>query len=472
MRIGLITSAFLFAYGIPLLAQEPPIPPPGQDDAQRRAQEQEKLREMEKLEFYGESIDHFYFDYGAWLRPGWFSYHDGTGSEISQTDYDIRLWLDLRYGAHQLYARMVTDYSSYASGDGPDGDDHDFESPHGDVLFYQVQLGELLGEPDRTWDLTARAGRQYVAVGTGLVFNNIADGLTLRGNVGSVPFDLFALRLRTHADDIDLSRPNPDESKRYFFGGTLRYSGIVDQLPYLSVVIERDELEESPENEFQDYQFNAEYFGLGIQGKITDGLYYDFEGWYQTGERFAHLATDTPERVEAFAAVASLEYQFYTRTRPSLNLGVMFGSGDEDRYRILNTEFGNQIETDDKAFLGFGYIPTGYTLAPYLSNLWILHLGGSFNPFLEKKMGSVPLDSFEVALDFYYYRKHKKEGGISDPFADFEHADIGYAVDLSLNWDIFSDITFLARGGTFLPGAAYDTNDPRYYVSFSMLFSF
>ena len=95
--------------------------------------------------------------------------------------------------------------------------------------------------------------------------------------------------------------------------------------------------------------------------------------------------------------------------------------------------------------------------------------------FAAKKMGSVPLDSFEVALDFYYYRKHKKDGGISDPFADFEHAEIGYAADLSITWDIFSDVTFLTRGGAFIPSSAYNSSvadDSRYYISFSMLFSF
>ena len=417
-------------------------------------------------------MDHFYFDYGAWVRPGWFSYEDGGGTEISQADIDVRIWMDMRYGVHQLYGRLITDYSSYAHEDGPEGDDYDLDGPRADVLFYQIYLGELLGEPDRKWDLVARAGRQYVRMGMGLVYNNIADGVTFRGNIGSFAFNLFGLRSMTHEDDIDQSRPNSDETERYFFGGTLRYTGILDQIPFLAVMVERDQLDEDPENDFQNYEFDAEYYGLGMEGKIAEGLYYEVEGWYQAGKRFAHLATESGEDIEAFAFVVSLEYQFYVRTRPTVELGVMFGSGDSDRFRILTSEFGNRIDTADRAFLGFGYVPTGFSLAPYLSNLWIFHFGGSIRPLLEKTVFTVPMDGLEVALDYYYYRKHQREGGVSDPFADFEHKEIGYEVDLSLNWDIFSDVSFLGRFGLFKPGSAYDLDDTRPYVSFSVLFAF
>ncbi len=460
-----LAAAILLVTGLPVGAQ-------GQEDGQQRQQELEKLREMEKREFYGEPVDHFYFDYGAWVRPGWFSYEDGSGSETSQADIDVRLWLDMRYGVHQLYARIITDYSNYAHNDGPDGDDHDLDGPRPDVLFYQIHLGELIGEPDRNWDLTARAGRQYLQFGGGLVFNNIADGIVLRGNVGSFPFELFGLRSMTHENDLDQSRPNPDETERIFIGGAVRYTGILDQLPYLAVLVERDRLDEDPENGFQDYEFDAEYFGLGMEGKIAEGFFYEWEAWYQTGERFAHLQTDSGEDIEAFAFTSSLEYRFYSRTHPVLELGVMFGSGDADRFRILNSEFGNQIGTSDRAFLGFGYIPTGYSLSPYLSNLWIFHLGGSIRPLMEETVFTVPMDGLELSLDFYYYRKHLEEGGISDPYADFEHAEIGYEVDFSVNWTVFSDVNFMGRSGFFKPGSAYDRDEVRSYVSLSLLFAF
>ncbi len=443
-----------------------------QDDSRRRQQEIEKIRDLEMREFYGDPIDHFYFDYGLWVRPGWVSYEDGRGTESSQSDLDTRLWFDMRFGVHQLYGRLIVDYYNYAHGDSPDGDDHELDGPRGDVIFYQVHLGELLGTPDRTWDFVARAGRQYVQLGSGLVYNNIADGLTLRGNVGSFPFELFALRSGTHEDDLDQSRPNPDETERLFFGGTLKYTGIPDQLPYLAVLIERDRLDEDPENTFQDYEFDAEYFGLGMQGRIAENFFYEVEAWYQSGERFAHLQTGSGEDVGAFAFVSSLEHRFHARTLPTLELGVMFGSGDSDRFRVLNSEFGNRIGTSDRAFIGFGYIPTGYSLAPYLSNLWIFHLGGSIRPLMEKTVATVPMDGLELSLDFYGYRKHREKGGISDPSADFEHAGIGYEVDFTVNWDILSDVSLLARLGIFKPGSAYDLDDTRQYVSFSLLLAF
>lgn len=456
-------GAFLLAFPMTLLAQD--------EETRRRQQEAERLRELERKEFFGEPSDQLALDYGAWFRPGWFVFRDGSGRDTSRLDLDLRLWVDLRYGVHQVYARARTVYMKYANGDGPEDRDEILDGPAGDVVFYQILLGELLGEPDRIWDLSIRAGRQYVRLASGLVYNSVGDGLSLRGHVGPVEFDFFGLRSIENEDDIDISRREADNQERYFVGGRVGLTLIAEHTPFLAFMIERDRADDA--DDFQEYEFDAEYYGAGIRGQLfLEGLYYDVEGWLQRGSRFAHLQTGSPEDVKAFALLASIEYQAPLPTKPRFVVGYMFGSGDEDRFRITNSLFGNIAGTDDEAFLGFGYLPTGYSLAPLLSNLHVVRLGAAFRPLESVDALELGWDQLEFGVDFYYYRKHEAEGGISDPFAGFESDRIGHEIDVYLQWAVLSDMSLSARAGWFFPGAAYAEDGVRPFFSFSAVFSF
>ncbi|MBI2901184.1 MAG: alginate export family protein [Planctomycetes bacterium] len=441
------------------------------EETRRRQQEAEKLRDLEKREFFGEPSREFYLDYGAWLRPGWFSFRDGGGRDVSRFDFDVRLWGDVRYDVHQFYARLRTVYSHYANEDGPEGRDDVWDGPAGDVVFYQLLLGEWLGDPERWWDLSLRAGRQYERLGSGLVYNGVGDGLALRGRLGPVEFDLFGLRSVPQEDDLDASRPTADDQNRYFAGGTVSLRAIADHTPFLAVLVERDRADDG--DEFQEYDFDAEYYGAGIHGQLfLDGLTYEVEGWIQRGSRFAFLQTGTPEDVRAYAFLASLEYVFDIPTHPRVRIGYMLGTGDPDRFRITNTALGNTAGTDDEAFLGFGYIPTGYSLAPLLSNLRIFRAGASWRPLEDVELWELQFDQLEVGLDFYHYRKDHAGGGISDPYAGFDDGRIGYEVDFYLHWGVLSDLSVSARMGFFFPGAAYEDDGVRPFYSFSAVFSF
>lgn len=442
-----------------------------QDDQPRRRQDEiEKLQELEKREFYGEPSDELYVDYGAWFRPSWFSLRDGSDQGISRTDYDTRVWGDARYGPHRAYLRLSSVYWTYTHNDGPEFDDHELEGPRLDVGFYEVRLGEALAGPDRPWNLALRGGRQYVRLGSGLVYNNIGDGLTVRGERAPFSSEFFALRSQPHEDDIDRSRPNSDDQKRTFVGGRVDFTAISDHTPFLAFMVERDRLGERPGNALSDFTFDAEYYGAGMHGVLfAKGLVYDVEGWLQRGERFASLQRDSPEDVDAHAVVASLEYTLDATTHPRFRTGLMRGSGDDDRFRITNTTFGNTAGTDDNAFLGFGFVPTGYSLAPYLSNLQIWRAGGSIRPLDGMKGWDA---EFEIGFDLYFYRKLERGGGISDPFAGFTSTRIGREYDAYLNWAMLSDLSLSVRYGLFDPSSAYQEDDFRPYSALSLLFSF
>jgi len=214
-------SASLAAVGFLLW---PVLSAKGQDPQQERQRELERLIELEEQVFQPQEDTEFEFDYGGWLRPNWFSFRDGGGQDRSQMELDLRLWTNLRYGAFQLYLRGMTEYWTWASGDGPERDEHEYVWPRLEVGLIQTRLGVLLDDYDRIWDADLRLGRQYLKVGTGLVLNDIHEGATATFRLGPASLQPFAVRGLVHKDDLDASRPRADDTRRNFLGGVLRTS--------------------------------------------------------------------------------------------------------------------------------------------------------------------------------------------------------------------------------------------------------
>src|SRR6185295_7553807 len=107
--------------------------------------------------------------------------------------------------------------------------------------------------------------------------------------------------------------------------------------------------------------------------------------------------------------------------------------------------------TTDTSFLSFGFVQTGYSLFPRVSNIHILRFGGSIRP-----LESVELfHKLEVGAYGYFYRKAVAAEQISDSRSFLNNADIGKEVDVFLRWRIFSDLGFSVNYGCFFPGRAY-----------------
>ena len=65
-------------------------------------------------------------------------------------------------------------------------------------------------------------------------------------------------------------------------------------------------------------------------------------------------------------------------------------------------------------------------------------------------------------------------GWISDLDASLVSQDIGSEVDVTLSWQILSDLRWAIRFGHFRPGEAYpdSANDPENYLSNSITITF
>ncbi|MBI4341952.1 MAG: alginate export family protein, partial [Candidatus Omnitrophica bacterium] len=275
-------------------------------------------------------------------------------------------------------------------------------------------------------------------------------------------------RTLPHEDNVDLSVPGGKNSGRTFYGMEGKYLGIPNHGVYSYVLFQRDDSDEDPEDLTRDYDYNSEYFGLGAEGKLLANVRYATELILETGDSVTSL-TQQEQDVTAWALDASVTYDVQLPTQPTIYGEYAFGSGDSDRSNVTNTVNGN-LAGKDTNFLYFGYLPTGYALAPRLSNLRMLKLGMALKPLEWVRW----FRDLTCSVDFYRYMKEEPAGGIFDAEASETDRDVGYEVDLTLSWQVLSDLGLTIEYGRFQPGDAYPraTNDASQYFSVSVTTTF
>lgn len=327
--------------------------------------------------------------------------------------------------------------------------------------------------------LRLTAGRFNSSLGGQLAFVKKCNGVQLDGQNDWISFKLFGLRNLIDEENVDFSVPGFRSSKRFFYGAEARYKGFKKHAPYLFALIQEDHSGESPEDLDQDYDYNSRYYGIGSRGQIANNLYYSIEGIMEDGKSNPEAGTATDgsgsttgspdtEPIEAWALDASLHYSVNVITHPNLSVEYAFGTGDSDRSaKVVTTTPGNKEGTTDRNFLSFGYIDTGLSLAPRLSNLQMFKFGLSMTPSEIIKKRNVSLNA-----NFFLFRKDKKEAEISDNRAVKPHRNIGKEIDISVVWGAFSDMNVSVDYGRFYPGGAYYYDEARDSVSLTILYQF
>lgn len=430
---------------------------------QRKLLEDERRREMNNRPRPDEDMHQTWlWDGGGWLHAEFDQLNDPPLRDTRTDRYvDLRLWGEIRYERiYSVYARIRTDYTDFNSGDQFSGtEDNVFRSPHFDEVYVDADWTDY----GRGW--SARAGRAFVSMGSGLIYNDLAYMLQ-----GTYAEDRWAVRAWVghsiiHQQDIDQSIPHANKSYRGFFGAEGDYLLSGDHRAYGMVLVERDHNTDPVPS--QDYEYNASYVGVGARGTLWAGLGYSAEAVYEFGTT-ANAGTTDSSSISGFAALASLDYQFAGAMEPMLMLQYMYGSGDSDRTSVTETAGGNESGTSDSQFLSFGYLQTGYSLFPRVSNIHILRMGGTIRPF-----ESIPeLHKLQVGVFGYVYRKARASSPISDPQSYLDSKDVGEEIDVTLRWRIFSDLGVSINYGCFFPGAAYLDDSARNFFSAGMTYSF
>ncbi len=410
-------------------------------------------------------------EYGGWYRST-YAWFDDIGNEVVMMHQDLRLWAsgnldDVLFG----YGRIRLGYVDYGEGDDQRGRNHDGKGPNLDMGFLSLDVNKALekySEGALPWDVRVQGGRQYYHLGRGLVMRDVQDGVQLFVRSKYLDFrGLGSWTIRSR-DNVDRSVPGFTESHRLFLGGQLDYTGFDKHTPYVYFLSQDDYSEELPEDPLQEYRYDSNYLGLGSVGELFRNARYYTEVSLQRGESYATGTTTKREDVKAYALDLGLDYFFPCHTHPRLGVEWAYGSGDDDRMSVTNAVGGNQPDSIDTNYLYFGVINTGYALAPRLSNLQFIRVGGTLKPF----QGSEHFDRLEVGCNFFEYRKDEASGAISDFRANRDHEDVGSALDFIVFWRIFHDLQLSAKYGVFYPGKAYSSRASREFLLTSITYSF
>jgi hypothetical protein len=448
--------------------------------------------------------DRFQYDYGAILRYTglWFEDHGPVGpfplpgipsfqGSRAAHDFDFRPWLSASLDkVHYAFIRGQMDFLQYHEGDAYKRSS-DWRGPFVDIGFYRFDVDEacrLYGcEAVEDWKADLTIGRQFLYVGRGIAFALTTDAVSFDWQCGDWGGLIFGSQSIRHFDNIDRSVPGFTRSDREFAGVQLEYERLDHHRPYAFAVIQRDRTNETPNDILQEYDYDSEYWGIGIRGEALFGrgdcavgiqnLQYFAEFIFQTGESISDddipaTISDDAEDIESWAMDVGVIYYPEHRTKPRVLLEYARASGDDDRFSPQNTILGNAPGSDDESFLGFGFMNTGYSFAPLFANLEFVRVAGAFRPF--EQDCEWRMSDMEIGSSFFAFWRPEADGGISDIRADKPgHHFLGTEVDLFMNWRVSSDMYLLLNYGVLFPDAdSFTVERSRQFVGLTLTWLF
>jgi hypothetical protein len=263
----------------------------------------------------------------------------------------------------------------------------------------------------------------------------------------------------------------------------IEYRGFAAHRPYVSALVQRDHNDRDQYtfrtpifNYPTRFEYDSEYWAIGSRGTLGPKLYYRAELVYETGEGLsssfnrnnAAPVAQTKEDIEAWAGIFSLTYLLRDDHDTRFDLEIAGGSGDDDRLDSSDTFGGNESGTTDRAFNSLGYINTGLALAPDLSNLFLIRLGGSTSP---RQIGTHS-DWLRLGVSGFLFFKNDKEAPLNVRTTD--DTFVGGELDFAVDWRLTSDLSASFRYGLFLPGDAIPgcQDDPRHFVYAGVTYAF
>lgn len=380
---------------------------------------------------------------------------------------------------HSFFIRARFQYRDFGDGDSFDGEGDGWTKPFVDRYWYELDMTRAFARDtvDPNHSLRVRVGRQFVDWGAGLALSEnlfavrpvmTLDRWTFEGLAGITPTDESVV-------DFDTSRNRFNrDTARGFFGGRVAYRTPTSHELYAYYLRSQD-YNDDPQHAratiipgTYDFEYNANYFGIGARGSVGTSLLYLAEFVYQTGESQADplRSFQRAEDISAYAARAQLTYLLRDKHRTRIEGEFLIASGDDDRLVSTDTIGGNLRNTDDNAFNSLGYVNTGLAFSPALSNLVSLRIGASSFPLTDVN----GFDRLQFGADVLVSFKLDEDAPIDE--ATESDAYLGTELDFSVNYAITSDLSLTARYGLFFGGEAIAAEDFRQFVFVGVTLSF
>lgn len=380
---------------------------------------------------------------------------------------------------HSFFVRARFQYRDFGEGDSFDGEGDGWTQPFVDRYWYEIDMTRAFAADtaDPNHSFRVRMGRQFIDWGAGLALSEslfavrpvmTLDRWTIEGLAGVTPTDESVV-------DFDTSRNRFNrDTARGFFGARLAYRTPTSHefyAYYLRSQDYNDDLQHARATILPgtfDFEYNANYFGLGARGSVGTSLLYLAEFVYETGQSQADplRSFQREEDINAYAARAQLTYLLRDRHRSRIEGEFLLASGDDDRLVSTDTIGGNLRNSDDTGFNSLGYVNTGLAFSPALSNLLSLRLGGSTFPLTDVN----GFDRLQVGADVLVTFKLDEDAPIDE--ATNDDAYLGTELDFSINYAVTSDLSLTARYGVFFGGDAITAEETRHFVFVGVTLSF
>lgn len=424
----------------------------------REAIEESKGRVLEtELEEEDISQD-LEIDYGGYFRFTFLNWDDGEDEHVLRLT-DFRLWGNMVYkNTYQAYARMSWLWEDYNKGT------QYFYEDENDTSFFRLDVGYLKADVTQALNvvdagrLMMKGGRDYYRAGGGLTLDRRGDGGQMDYTLDNLTIKGYLMQTIVSEENLDRTHPRFGQDRRQFGGIDLEYEFARELTVFSFAVSNRYHNRQDflPANYTgtgdQKFGHDSRYYGFGVRGDIGAGFNYMGEYVIERGKHYGRRGAESFTKesgdVEASALQLKGEYTFRTvKTQPRFHVHYVWGSGDSDVGNTLDTVGSNQTGTDYEAFTPFGYVNTGLSFYPQVSNLRMVSLGAAFNPLDEDK----EVIQLEAGFAGFYYWRNKSQGGISDRFMDPGGSFLGRELDLYLIWRPFSDVSILTQYGVFWP---------------------
>ncbi len=408
-------------------------------------------------------------NWGGWFRSSLWDIDDnvdigGDDGRHTLRRQQLRLFGDINIDqVHQFYVRGRFDYLDWNSGTSFDGRDYDWDGPDLDRLWYEFRLSATRqaygwGEPADN-DVMVRVGRQYVEFGSGLALSTPLDAVLATVSSGGLDVTgLMALSV-TDAYNIDQSVPGNSRESRKYWGVEARLRQWRDHELFAYYFAQNDQdagrLVHVGNGVMRAFGYDSSYVGAGSRGRaFLRDLQYTVEVVGEFGKSYADSFIANRQNIHAWAFDTELRYVVPDVRQSQVLVEYLLTSGDSDRYfSPTDTLGGNRIHTGDTSFNAWGFRNTGMALAPAMSNLGMVRLGGSTFPL--RTGGQRLLDELQVGADVFFYHKQQNGGVMSDSLSMNDDSFVGTGVDVWANWRILSDVAWMVRYGVFKPGDAF-----------------
>jgi hypothetical protein len=202
----------------------------------------------------------------------------------------------------------------------------------------------------------------------------------------------------------------------------------------------------------------SQYFGLGLGGRLADGLYYKLSSYAELYQDLVY-ASGAYGNTFAFALLGGLEIHYYIPSFLSSAAGakLLYASGDPASV--------TPIEGNTRPFSSFtpiSRVPLCYVFSPLLSNIALVETSYSLQPLTPLGAGLGKTLEARIRADIFF---RVTPGAISEegiPLGS-QGMYLGSEGDLTLRWRPLSDVGITLWGGLFVPGDAFGAAPPLQY---------